>query len=203
MTRIPIGRDRGTAMRARLKLLTVGLVLVTAAVAGCSSTTAGPDGAIQDDVELAAPASAGAFTADSPPGTSQDLGKYEPYVYPTSAPSQSCTTPIADNAWTGSIGPNGASSTQTYVSAIEVTAGSNCTNFVWISTTVNPSSGGGNVRLDNEETYVPMNNTPLASVNDMSQSVYYYSGGLGTTVFQIQDSTGTLGGTYTVNIVAQ
>ena len=187
-----------------MKLLTVGLVLVTAAVAGCSSTSAGPDGAIQDDVELAAPASAGASTADSPPGTSQDLGKSVPYVYPTSAPSQSCTTPIADNAWTGSIGPNGTSSTQTYVSAIEVTAGSNCTNFVWISTTVNPSSGGGSVQLDNEDTYVPMNNTQLASTkNDTSQTVYYYSGGLGTTVFQIQDSTGTLGGTYTVNIVAQ
>ena len=191
-------------MRTRMKLLTVGLVLVTAAVAGCSSTTAGPDGAIQDDVELASPAAAGAFTAASPPGTSQDLGKYEPYVYPVSAPSQSCTTPIADNAWTGSIGPNGTSSTQTYASAIEVTAGSNCTNFVWISTTVNPSSGGGNVQLDNEETYVPMNNTQLASTkNDTSQTVYYYSGGVGTTVFQIQDSTGTLGGTYTVNIVAQ
>ena len=39
--------------------------------------------------------------------------------------------------------------------------------------------------------------------NDTSQTVYYYSGGVGTTVFQIQDSTGTLGGTYTVNIVAQ
>ena len=186
-----------------MKLLTVGLVLVTAAVAGCSSTTAGPDGAIQDDVELAAPASAGAFTAGSPPGTSQNLGKYVPYVYPVSAPLQSCTTPIADNAWTSpDLGPNGNTS-QTYPFMIEVTAGSNCTNFVWISTTVNPSSGGGNVYLDSGKTAVPMNTTQLASTTDISQTVYYYSGGLGTTVFQIQDSTGTLGGTYTVNIVAQ
>ena len=186
-----------------MKLLTVGLVLVTAAVAGCSSTTAGPDGAIQDDVELAPPAAAGAVTDDSPPGTSQDLGKYEAPAPAVPAPFQSCTTPIADNAWTSpDLGPNGNTS-QTYPFMIEVTAGSNCTNFVWISTTVNPSSGGGNVYLDSGKTAVPMNNTPLASTNDISQTVYYYSGGLGTTVFQIQDSTGTLGGTYTVNIVAQ
>jgi len=38
-----------------MKLLTVGLVLVTAAVAGCSSTTAGPDGAIQDNVGMNVP----------------------------------------------------------------------------------------------------------------------------------------------------
>ena len=43
-------------MRTRMKLMTVGLVLVTAAVAGCSSTTAGSAGAIQDDV-VAAPGS--------------------------------------------------------------------------------------------------------------------------------------------------
>ena len=187
-----------------MKLLTVGLVLVTAAVAGCSSTTAGTDGAEQDDVPTAAPASAGAFTADSPPGTSQDLGKYEAPAPAVPAPFQSCTTPIADNAWTSpDLGPNGNTS-QTYPFVIEVTAGSNCTNLVWISTTVNPSSGGGNVYLDSGKTAVPMNNTQLASTkNDTSQTVYYYSGGLGTTVFQIQDSTGTLGGTYTVNIVAQ
>ena len=78
MTRIPIMRHRGTAMRTRLKLLTVGLVLVTAAVAGCSSTTAGPDGAIQDDVELAAsPSSSSAGPTSSP----------DPVASPTDAPS--------------------------------------------------------------------------------------------------------------------
>ena len=43
MIPIPIVRDRGTAMGTRMKLLTVGLVLVTAAVAGCSSTTGSSD----------------------------------------------------------------------------------------------------------------------------------------------------------------
>jgi hypothetical protein len=186
-----------------MKLLTVGLVLVTAAVAGCSSTTAGTDGAEQDDVAASATASAGASTPGSLPGTNQDLGKYVPSAPPVTAPSQSCTTPIADNAWTSPpLGPNGNTS-QTYSYFIEVTAGSNCTNFVWISTTVNPSSGGGNVLLDSGTQAFPMNNTQLAPTKDMAQSVYYFSGGVGTTVFQIQDSTGTLGGTYTVNIVAQ
>jgi fibrillarin-like rRNA methylase len=35
------------------------------------------------------------------------------------------------------------------------------------------------------------------------QAVLFYSGAIGTTVFQVQDSTGSLGGTYTVNVVAQ
>jgi len=42
------------AMRTRLKLLTVGVVLVTAAVAGCTSSTpepAAPAGATQDAVD--------------------------------------------------------------------------------------------------------------------------------------------------------
>ena len=42
MIRIPIVTYRGTAMGARLTLVTAGLVLVTAAVAGCSSTTGSP-----------------------------------------------------------------------------------------------------------------------------------------------------------------
>ena len=49
-------------MRTRLKLLTVGVVLVTAAVAGCSSTEAS-SGAVQNDT----PASSAASPAASPP----------------------------------------------------------------------------------------------------------------------------------------
>ena len=52
-----------------MKLLTIGVALVTDAVAGCSSTTSGPAGAIQDDVASAAPASAGAATSASPPAS--------------------------------------------------------------------------------------------------------------------------------------
>ena len=35
------------------------------------------------------------------------------------------------------------------------------------------------------------------------QAVLFYSGAIGTTVFQVRDSTGTLGGTYTVSVIAQ
>ena len=68
-----------------MKLLTVGLVLVTAAVAGCSSTTAGSAGAIQDDVELApsAPASSSAGPTSSP----------DPVASPTDAPSSPSEPP--------------------------------------------------------------------------------------------------------------
>ena len=89
MIRIPIGRDRGTAMRTRMKLLTVGLVLVTAAVAGCSSTTAGPDGAIQDDVELAASAPASSSAASTSPAPSPDP------VTPTAESTEAPETPVA------------------------------------------------------------------------------------------------------------
>jgi hypothetical protein len=192
------------AMRSGLKLLTVGLVLVTAAVAGCSSTTAGSAGAEQDDVPTVAPASAGASPAASPPGTNEDLGKYEAPAPPVTAPSQSCTTPIADNAWTSSpsLGPNGGTA-QTYPFMIEVPVGSNCTNFVWISTTVSPSGGGGLVAFSSGGEANPMNNMKIPSTKNNNQTVIYYSGNVGTTVFQIQDSTGTLGGTYTVDVVTQ
>lgn len=47
------------AMGTRVKMLTVGLVLATAAMAGCSSGAAGSSGAVQDDAVAAA-------TADAP-----------------------------------------------------------------------------------------------------------------------------------------
>ena len=85
-------------MRRRLKLLTVGLVLVTAAVAGCSSTTAGSAGAIQDDVELApsAPASSSAGPTSSP----------DP-VGPSPAPTEAPASPVASP--TDSPSPSGSS----------------------------------------------------------------------------------------------
>ena len=48
----------------------------------------------------------------------------------------------------------------------------------------------------------PMTSQKIPS-GKKSQAVLFYSGAIGTTVFQVQDSTGTLGGTYTVNVVAQ
>ena len=72
-----------------MKLLTVGLVLVTAAVAGCSSTTAGPDGAIQDDVDLAASAPASSSAASTSPAPSPDP------VTPTAESTEAPETPVA------------------------------------------------------------------------------------------------------------
>ena len=71
-----------------MKLLTVGLVLVTAAVAGCSSTTAGSAGAIQDDVELAAPASAPASSSAGPTSSPDP-------VTPSPAPTEAPASPVA------------------------------------------------------------------------------------------------------------
>ena len=77
-----------------MKLLTVGLVLVTAAVAGCSSTTAGSAGAIQDDVELAAPAPASA-PASSSAGPTSSPDPIIPSSAPTEAPSSPSAPPSA------------------------------------------------------------------------------------------------------------
>jgi len=73
-----------------MKLLTIGLVLGTAAVAGCSSTTAGPAGAIEDAVEMAAtsPASPSA-SASSDPISSPDP------VSPSPAPTEETASPVA------------------------------------------------------------------------------------------------------------
>ena len=72
-------------MRTRMKLLTVGLVLVTVAVAGCSST-AGSSGAVQDDASSAAASSSAASTAPAP--------SPEP-VTPTAAPTEAPASPVA------------------------------------------------------------------------------------------------------------
>jgi len=54
MSSIPIVNDLGVAMRTRLKLLTVGMVLVTASMSGCTTSNpepAAPAGATQDAVD--------------------------------------------------------------------------------------------------------------------------------------------------------
>jgi hypothetical protein len=71
-------------MRTRLKLLTVGVVLVTAAVAGCSST-AGSSGAVQDDSVTSASPAAASPAASSGPAPSPD--PVTPTVEPTGAPT--------------------------------------------------------------------------------------------------------------------
>ena len=75
-------------MRTRMKLLTVGLVLVTAAVAGCSSTTAGPAGAIQDDA-TSTPSLASSSSSAGPTSSAA------PVVSPTAAPTEAPASPVA------------------------------------------------------------------------------------------------------------
>jgi len=83
-------------MRTGLKLLTVGLVLVTAAVAGCSSTTAGPAGAIQDEVELAATSPASPTSSASSSSSSDGpTSSPDPVVSPTAAPTEAPASPVA------------------------------------------------------------------------------------------------------------
>ena len=177
------------------RMLTVGLLLVMSGLAGCSSPTTGTTGAAQDDVAVAGP---------QPPATAEDLGGQPapPPIYP---PTQLCTSAIADNAWTGSIGPNGYPTSQSYVSSIDVAVGSNCTQVTWLSTSVTPASGGG--VLSSGSCFPSCLANPMTSQKIPSgkkdQAVLFYAGAVGTTVFQVQDSTGTLGGTYTVNVVAQ
>lgn len=101
----------GNAMRVRLKLLTVGLVLVTASLAGCSSTTAGPAGAIQNDAMTAAsagpsssPASSGAAVASADPAaspTATSPAPASPVATPTDAPAASASPPLLGSSSNG------------------------------------------------------------------------------------------------------
>jgi hypothetical protein len=84
-------------MGTPLKLLTVGLVLATAAMAGCSSTT-GSSGAVQDDASSAASSSSAASTGPAP---SPDP------VTPTAGPTGATASPTATP--TDSPSPSGSS----------------------------------------------------------------------------------------------
>ena len=95
----------GYAMRKSLKLLTVGLVLVTASAAGCSSTTSGPAGAIQDDI-ASAPAESASSAASTGPAPSPD--PVTPTGGPTEAPASSVASPT--NSPSASVSPAGPAS---------------------------------------------------------------------------------------------
>ena len=75
-------------MRTRVKTLTVGLVLATAAMAGCSSTTAGSSGAVQNDATASA-SSASSSAASTAPAPSPDP------VTPTATPTEAAASPVA------------------------------------------------------------------------------------------------------------
>ena len=68
-----------------MKLLSVGLVLVTAAVAGCSSTTGSP-GAMQDD---ATPSASSSVSAGASPAASTGPAPSSPVATPTESPPAS------------------------------------------------------------------------------------------------------------------
>ena len=87
-------------MRTPFKTLTVGLVLATAAMAGCSSTTGGSAGAIQDDVTSPAPtsssSSAGPTSSPAP-------------IIPSPAPTEAPASPVASPTDSPSPSPSGSS----------------------------------------------------------------------------------------------
>ena len=90
MIRILIVTDRSTSVGTRLKLLTVGLALVTAAMAGCSSTTAGSLGAVQDDASASASSSAASTSpAPSPDPVTPSPGPTGATASPTASPTDS------------------------------------------------------------------------------------------------------------------
>ena len=78
-------------VRTRLKLLTVGLVLATAAMAGCSSTT-GSSGAVQN--AATAPASSSASAAASSAASTAPAPSPDP-VTPTAEPTEAQASPVA------------------------------------------------------------------------------------------------------------
>ena len=78
-------------MRTRMKLLTVGLVLATAAMAGCSSTT-GSSGAVQN--AATAPASSSASAAASSATSTTPAPSPDP-VTPTAEPTEAPSSPVA------------------------------------------------------------------------------------------------------------
>ena len=90
-------------MRTPFMTLTVGLVLATAAMAGCSSTTAGSSGAVQNDATASA-SSAASSAASTAPAPSPDP------VTPTDEPTEAPASPVASP--TESLPPLGAMPTK-------------------------------------------------------------------------------------------
>ena len=77
-------------MRTRFKTLTIAAVLATAAMAGCSSTTTGSSGAVQDDVTASA-SSAASSTGSTAPAPSPD--PVTPTAEPTEVPASPGASP--------------------------------------------------------------------------------------------------------------
>ena len=80
-------------MGTRMRLLTVGLALATAVMAGCSSTTAGSSGAMQDDATAPA-ASSAASSASSSAVPTAPAPSPDPAT-PTAEPTAATPSPVA------------------------------------------------------------------------------------------------------------
>jgi hypothetical protein len=72
-----------------MRLLTVGLALATAVMAGCSSTAAGSSGAMQDDATAPAASSASSSAVPTAPAPSPDPAT------PTAEPTGATASPVA------------------------------------------------------------------------------------------------------------
>ena len=94
-------------MGMRFQALTVGLVLVTAGVAGCSSTAAGSSGAVQDAIVVsAAPsASAGASSGSSVSAEPVESAAAEPGA-PSGLSEESLDSPSEEATITGAEPPS-------------------------------------------------------------------------------------------------
>ena len=161
-------------MRTRLKLLTVGLVLVTAAVAGCSSTTAGPAGAIQD--EATAPAS-----SSSSAGPTSSAAPVTPTAAPTEAPASPVASPTDSPSPLGSCaeggvcqlgdpGPGGG--VVLYVASSPFTCGANMASFC------NYLEAAPNLWASNSKSTCKETGSACGgSSNDQYTSDFSYSGG--------------------------
>ena len=88
-------------MRTRFKTLTVGLVLATAAMAGCSSTT-GSSGAVQNAATASASAAASSAASTGPTSSAEP-------VTPTDAPTEAPASPVASPTDSPSPSPSGSS----------------------------------------------------------------------------------------------
>ena len=89
-------------MRTPFKTLTVGLVLATAAMAGCSSTTAGSSGAVQNAATASASAAASSVASTSPAPSPDPV---TPTAEPTGAPSSPIASPT--DSPSPSVSPTG------------------------------------------------------------------------------------------------
>lgn len=119
-------------MGSRVSGLAVGLVLIATAAVGCSSTTAGPSGASQDDVEASAPAASSSVSpaASSVPASAQPAPASSPAEPPLLGSSDVWVTCDSGLQYAcGDAGPGGGvvfyASTKTFAESGSV-CGSAC-----------------------------------------------------------------------------